>query len=105
MSKKAKPYPWARVVLWMPASQLPSAHRSSRLGDGLAIPRYDKMLGSKFLRVRERGFAMLAPCVYCHPKWDESFKLSDEVLMAAIGGTTITVVGLFLVVARYPFRH
>ena len=31
------------------------------------------------------------------------FALSDNVLMAAIGGTTINVIGIFVVVARYLF--
>ena len=31
------------------------------------------------------------------------FNLSNNVLLAAIGGTTINVIGLFLVVARYLF--
>jgi len=31
------------------------------------------------------------------------FQLDDSVLLAAIGGTTINVIGIFLVVARYLF--
>lgn len=33
------------------------------------------------------------------------FDLSSEVLLAAIGGTTVSVVGIFLVVVRYLFRQ
>lgn len=35
--------------------------------------------------------------------WCGSFKLSDSVLIALIGGTTVNVIGLFLVVANYLF--
>ena len=31
------------------------------------------------------------------------YRVSDDVLMAAIGGTTLNVIGIFLVVARYLF--
>jgi hypothetical protein len=31
------------------------------------------------------------------------FKLTDAVLIAAISGTTINVIGIFIIVARYLF--
>lgn len=36
-------------------------------------------------------------------RWVGSFRLSDPVLIALIGGTTANVIGLFLVVANYLF--
>lgn len=35
--------------------------------------------------------------------WVISFQLSDPVLMSLVGGTTASVIGLFLVVARYLY--
>ncbi len=34
---------------------------------------------------------------------DDRFRLSDSVLLALIGGTTVNVLGIFLIVVRYLF--
>lgn len=37
-------------------------------------------------------------------KTDDGFSLSDSVLLAFIGGTTVNVLGIFVIVAKYIFR-
>ncbi len=37
-------------------------------------------------------------------KTNDGFSLSDSVLLAFIGGTTVNVLGIFVIVAKYIFR-
>lgn len=50
-----------------------------------------------FVLLLLQGFGIT---IYSH-----AFKLSDSVVLALIGGTTVNVLGIFIIVVRYLFPH